>query len=226
MIRTLGSVGLLALVALACTPVFCAAIEVTGQYLEVRSCDVYTGPCFANSEVGSTGREAILAWHIEQGKHNGVDLSGLNVVMVVRGSDTLGFGGGLVIHPDPIRSVVLVDERADFQQRQALIEFATEKGSLVAGEVVRVDRVPIQIRIDQESMVGQLKAGKVVEILTRQLTHHDHICSNEEIYYPPLAEVDDYMPAVTVTGRFTGRGLRTHWSIPNTRGAFLASFTY
>lgn len=226
MIRTLGSVGLLALVALACTPVFCAASDVTGQYLEVRSCDVYTGPCFANSEVGSTGREAILAWHIEQGKHNGVDLSGLNVVMVVRGSDTLGFGGGLVIHPDPIRSVVLVDERADFQQRQALIEFATEKGSLVAGEVVRVERVPIQIRIDQESMVGQLKAGKVVEIRTRQLTHHDHTCSNEVVYYPPLAEVDDYKPAVTVTGRYSGRGLRTQWSIPNTRSAFLASFAY
>ena len=223
MIRTLGSV---CLVALTCVPAFSAAKEVSGQYLEIRSCDVYTGPCFANSEVGATGHDAILAWHIQQGSHNGVDLSGLNVVIVVRASDTLGFGGGLVIHPDPIRSVVIVDDQADFQQREALIEFATEKASRVAGEVVRVDRAPIQFSIDQETMVARLKAGDIAEILTRQLTHHDHLCSNEEIYYPPLTQVDDYKPAVTVTGRFRGRGLRTHWSIPNTRSAFLASFAY
>ena len=30
---------------------------ISGDYLEVRSCDVYTGPCFANSEMGLTGKE-------------------------------------------------------------------------------------------------------------------------------------------------------------------------
>ena len=45
---------------------------VTGDYLEARSADIYTGPCFAMSEVNLTGREAILAWKVNQGEWKGV----------------------------------------------------------------------------------------------------------------------------------------------------------
>ena len=38
-----------------------AAAGIRGDYVEVRSADVYTGPCFANGEVGLVGDEAILA---------------------------------------------------------------------------------------------------------------------------------------------------------------------
>jgi len=30
--------------------------SITGDYLEVRSGDIYTGPCFANAEMGLTGK--------------------------------------------------------------------------------------------------------------------------------------------------------------------------
>src|SRR5436309_668857 len=30
---------------------------ISGDYLEVRSCDVYTGPCFANAEMNLCGNE-------------------------------------------------------------------------------------------------------------------------------------------------------------------------
>ncbi len=29
--------------------------DIQGNYVEVRSCDVYTGSCFANAEMGLTG---------------------------------------------------------------------------------------------------------------------------------------------------------------------------
>ena len=63
---------------------------IRGQYLEARTCDVYTGPCFANAEVGAVGHEATLAWKIEAGRVGGVDLAGLCVVAVVEASNTLG----------------------------------------------------------------------------------------------------------------------------------------
>jgi hypothetical protein len=59
------------------------ASGITGDYIEVRSADVYTGPCFANSQVGLEGKQAILAWHVQKGSWQGVDLSGLSVVAVV-----------------------------------------------------------------------------------------------------------------------------------------------
>ena len=53
------------------------AATISGTYLEVRSCDVYTGPCFSNAEMGSNGKEAILTWSIKEGAWQGVDLAGL-----------------------------------------------------------------------------------------------------------------------------------------------------
>lgn len=211
---------------LACTPVFAAPGQISGDYLEVRTCDVYTGPCFANAEVQLTGRQALMAWSIEQGEHNGVNLAGLRAVLSVAANDTLGFGGGLVVHPDKIRSVVLVDQKASTQQREALVDFVKARAGRLAGDVVRVDALPIEMSLDHVSMVGRLKAGNEVQILTRQLGKGDCVCTNETIFYPPLTSVDNSAPAYTVDGQFVGRGLGVRWSTPKARSAFLATFAY
>lgn len=79
----LRSLSLCVVVVLAASTAARAA-EISGSYLETRTCDVYTGPCFANSQVGLTGQQAILAWSIDEGRYQGVDLTGLKVVMTVR----------------------------------------------------------------------------------------------------------------------------------------------
>src|SRR5437899_11427569 len=94
----------LALVALAFPAA--AADSITGTYLESRTCQVYTGPCFANAETALAGREAVMAWNIESGKQNNIDLSGLSVVVAVRGNDTLGYLG--VEDPKELKSAIIV----------------------------------------------------------------------------------------------------------------------
>ncbi|MBL9123429.1 MAG: DUF1326 domain-containing protein [Planctomycetaceae bacterium] len=219
-IMTLSS-AILALLALAGPS---AAGEITGDYLETRTCDVYTGPCFANSQVGLTGKEAILAWSIDSGSYRGVDLTGLKVVAAVKAADTLGFGGGLVIRPDPIKSVLLVDERATPEQREALVEFAKERAGRVLGSVIRVEATPINMSVNHADMIAKLAAGKTVRVETRMLGASDCVCTNEQIFYPPLTKVANSAPAFTVTGSYTGRGLGTKWESPLTRSAFLATF--
>src|SRR5260370_39979501 len=56
-----------------------ARAALKGDYLEVRSADIYTGPCFANSEENLTGNQAILAWKIRQGEWRGTDMAGRGV---------------------------------------------------------------------------------------------------------------------------------------------------
>lgn len=202
------------------------AVEIQGDYLETRTCDIYTGPCFANSEVGLAGQEALLAWSVERGGFRGVDLSGLKVVMAVRASDTLGFGGGLRVNPAPIKSVVVVDHRATPQQRNALVAFAKSCAGEAAGEVVRVESAPIEMHLDHIAMVGRLRAGETIGIETRKLGTLDQCCTNEIIFYPPLAKVDSFEPAYTEVGYFQGRGLGSQWANPKTRSAFLATFAY
>lgn len=200
------------------------ADTVRGNYLESRTCDVYTGPCFANSQVGLGGHQAILAWNVESGSFEGVDLSGLNVLMAVKANDTLGFDGGLVVTPDVIKSVILVDERADSAQREALIALAKKRASRVVGDVVRVDRAAIKIDVDHAAGVAHLDAGKEARLTTRKIMKCDCVCTNEAVFYPPLAQVEKPSPAFTVDGGFQGRGLKEHWSNPGTRSAFVASF--
>jgi hypothetical protein len=60
--------GCLAVLSLVSTG---AAAEISGEYLEARTCDVYTGPCFANGEVGIAGKEAVMAWKVDEGKWAG-----------------------------------------------------------------------------------------------------------------------------------------------------------
>src|SRR5437762_1985742 len=104
-----------------------AAAEISGEYLEARTCDVYTGPCFANGEIGIAGKEAVMAWKVDEGQWAGEDLAGLGVALVITANDTLGFGGTrFSTRPDKITAVILVDEKANEDQQAALVQFVKQ----------------------------------------------------------------------------------------------------
>ena len=56
---------------------------VTGDYVEARTAEVFTGPCIMGSEGEVSGKEAIMAWRVSRGAMNGVSLDGLAIVAVV-----------------------------------------------------------------------------------------------------------------------------------------------
>lgn len=193
----------------------------TGTYLEARTTDVYTGPCFANSEEGLTGREATLAWSIETGSWDGIDLSGLHVVAVVRAEETLGD-----VHERPVtaRSILLVDERADEAQRGALAAFAEATAGGVLGTVTGVEAAPVTLETSPATSTARLSAGPTVRLATRGLTHEDHICGNDHVFYPPLVTGVSAGPAVTTENTYTGTAFGGTWSSPGKRSAFLGTF--
>src|SRR5580693_4892510 len=83
--------------------------SIYGNYVEARTADVYTGPCFANSEVGLTGQLAVFGWKVTKGSWSGVNLDGMSVVGVVRAHHTLG---DVYETAYPVVSVMIVDSRA------------------------------------------------------------------------------------------------------------------
>jgi hypothetical protein len=215
--------------AIVLTGTFASADKIQGVYMETRTCQVYTGPCFANAEIGLAGKNAIMAWKIQQGSismadEGIVDLSGLSVVLVMRASHTLAFRG--VNDPKSIKSIILVDQRANPVQRQALIQFARKHAGRAGQDIVRIASVPIQMELDLLDLRGQLIAGKEVTIKTRKARPEDCICMNESAYYPPLAKVENFAPGVTIEGKFNGRGLGTRWTTPGDRSAYMATFNY
>ncbi|HVR99711.1 MAG TPA: DUF1326 domain-containing protein [Thermoanaerobaculia bacterium] len=210
------------------TPQHAASSQgIAGNYMEARTSDVYTGSCFANAEVNLAGREAVLAWSIREGAWKGVPVQGLAVVAVVRAAATLG---DPYANPLPARSVLLVDERADAAQREALVGFAHEMAGDLLSDVVAVQSAPIHMTIGTEVQghhgggEASLQAGNLVELRTRSLNHTDHLCGNEEVYYDPLTPTVGAVPAVTLAHAFRGKGLGITWSSPGKRSAFVGTF--
>ncbi len=60
MSRSLSIVLAMTALVIAALPATASAGEITGTYMEARTCQVYTGPCFANGEVGLSGQRPRL----------------------------------------------------------------------------------------------------------------------------------------------------------------------
>lgn len=199
------------------------AAPLSGEYLESRTADVYTGPCIANSEVNQTGQQAILAWHVENGAFEGVALDGLSIVAVVRASSTLG---DPYSNPLPAKAEFLVDQNADTVQRAALVHFAQSQTGALLNDVVSISAAPISLQIGEDHGVATLQAGSIVHIATRAIEVADMICHNEEVFYPPLAgNLTHAMPALETDSTYDGKDLGMTWSDSGRRSAFIGMFT-
>jgi len=198
------------------------ASEIRGVYVEARTCQVYTGPCFANSEVELAGKNAVMSWRIDAGQRQGVDLQGLSVAVVVKASHTLGFRG--LADAKTKKCVILVDKRADTEQSQALREFALVQTGIATNDVLAVQRSSIEIQFDPSKLTAALEVGETIKIKARKARPEDCICSNESAYYPPLTELKSCVPGVTIEGEVTARPLSIRWWIPDSRTAYLGVF--
>jgi hypothetical protein len=196
----------------------------TGNYIEARTADVYTGPCFANGEIEMNGREAVFAWKIAGGNWDGVNLAGLAVVGVVHAEHTLGNPYEPV---NPAVAVLIVDSRAGAAQRMALASFAKAQAGDLLDNVVRIDYEPVELTIENGNIHGgtaTLTAGTLATIRTRALNSGDHICGNEDVFYPPLNKLEHAMPAYTLEDSYQGDALGETWTSMYRRSGFLGTF--
>ena len=212
---------LLTVAALLLSGASLQAAGITGQYIEARTCDVWTGPCFANAEMNLGGKHAVLGWKVDRGQFDNVSLDGLSVVAVVAASDTLGLQ-----QTGTAKAVLIVDSRANEAQKAALVSLAKKQGGELTANVVGVERSTITLDMCacEGNGCATLKAGAAT-IETRCLDEkHDKVCGNEAAFYPPLAKGVKVRAAYAVKHSFTGKGVNETWNDAGRRGAYLGSF--
>jgi len=195
--------------------------SVSGTYAEARTAEVFAGGCVMNSEAGTSGRQAVLAWKVDRGSFNGVAIDGLSVVAAIAGDRNLGMPemGG---EKPSVRSALFVDERANGAQQLALVAMANRLSKGLVGTIVQVTPAPIEFT-DHGSEI-QVTAGPASLDVNKHLTH-DPTCGAMQ-WFHPLATVDDAVIGVATEHVFTGSALGTKWSDPNKRSAFFGRFTY
>ena len=135
------------------------AYDLSGALLEVCTCDILC-PCWVGEDPDNGTCQSIMAWNIQKGTIDGVDVSGLTLgaVMDIPGNVLAGNW----------RAMVYVDDKSTPQQQEAILNVWTGKlGGPVAdlvkliGEVVGVERVPITFNL--EGVSGSIKMGDVAE---------------------------------------------------------------
>lgn len=139
------------------------AYALEGRMLEVCTCRAIC-PCWVGEDPDGGQCDGTIAWHVDQGTVDGVDVSGLTLVVAahIPGNALAGRW----------RAVIFVDQRATPEQEQALLDvFSGKKGGPVAdlaqliGEVVAVERVPITFEVERGN--GRLEVGKAVSARMR-----------------------------------------------------------
>jgi hypothetical protein len=209
--------------------------EIRGDYVEARTADVYTGPCFSNAEVFIVGNQAVMAWKVTEGSYKGVDLAGLSVAAAVRGSTTFSED-----KPELATAVLIVDEKADSRQHDALVAMARSLGGERLKNVTAVKTARIGMKIEDHANAAKAAAharhgmpqaprasfwaAGLAQIVTRPLDERDHACGNEEVAYPPLSKGVEALPAYTLGHQFKGEGLNENWNDPNCRSSFVGHF--
>jgi hypothetical protein len=215
------AIALAAVIGLASTVSIAAGGKstVTGQYVEARTAEIFTGGCIMGSEAETMGKQAVLAWRVDRGTVNGVSLDGLSVVAALAGDKNLGLyeiGGDRAV----VKSALYVDERANPAQRIALVALAHDLTKGI-GTIVSVTPAPIQFADAGREI--HVSTSNVALDVNKEMTH-DPSCG-AELWFHPLATVDEATMGVADQHSFSGSMLGTKWSDPNKRSAFFGTFS-
>jgi hypothetical protein len=136
------------------------AYEIEGRLLEVCTCNVLC-PCWVGEDPDYKTCDTTIAWGIENGSIEGVDVSGLTIAVSAHIP-------GNILTPKSWKAVVFVDDKSSADQQDVMLRlFTGQLGGAVAdlagliGEVVAVERSPITFSVHGGK--GRLTIGSIVD---------------------------------------------------------------
>jgi hypothetical protein len=135
------------------------AYKLEGSILEVCDCKVLC-PCWIGEAPDNGTCQSALAYHIDRGTIDGIDVSGLTLATNVFIPGTPLAGNW--------RAQIYIDDRSSSEQEAALLGvFSGKQGGPVAdlaaliGDVVKVERAPITFEVKEGK--GTLRIGDTTE---------------------------------------------------------------
>ncbi len=133
--------------------------QIEGRLLEVCTCNILC-PCWVGENPDGGTCDSALAWRVDKGTVEGVDVSGRTIALSVHIPGNVLAGNW--------RAVVYVDDQSTDAQQAALLKvFTGQLGGAIAdlagliGEVIAVERAPLTFTV--EGSTGVLTIGSVVE---------------------------------------------------------------
>ena len=133
--------------------------QVQGRLLEVCTCKTLC-PCWVGEDPDGGTCDGCLAWHIDSGVINGIDVAGRTIICLAHIPGNILKGNW--------KAVMFVDDKSTPQQQDAMLQVWSGKlGGPIAdmakliGEIVAIERVPV--KFDVQGVKGTLRVGNAIE---------------------------------------------------------------
>ena len=194
------------------------SFSVEGDYFETCNCEV-SCPCVWLRPADNDACELMLAWHVDVGQKDGVDLSGLNAVMAVHSPKQMTDGGW--------KAALYLDDRATPEQSEALgAVFSGGAGGHLAavapliGEVAGV--APAAITFDRSNGSMRAEVAGTLSMQAEELKGMDGTTS--PVITNPLSIAVTQPVTQAKAGNVSYHG---HWDAEySDTNSFVTSFKY
>ena len=211
---------ILALLALTAGPGMADgdSIKIRGEYLEARTCSVWVGSCFSNSEANLIGKNAVLTWAVKEGSWNGEKLDGLKVVALLSAEGTLQ-----TKYEGKVGAVLFVDRAATSSQADALVAMAKELAPDHLASISKVERR--DIAFSRKGVEATVTAGTDVRVKTGPICRCDSTECHAYLVYPAFSKSTQIECAKAESNNYKGEELGVRWSDPDRNSAMVGTFS-
>jgi hypothetical protein len=193
-----------------------ASADMHGRYVEARTASVLAGACHFGGEVVTRGRDVVLAFRVDAGREDGVDLAGTAALAVVSSSENLREAEGVR------RSILIIDAAASEKQAEALASAIEARHRGVLGEVVARKRAPV--RFEERSGAIEVVAPGYAALVVEALPDRACCTMPHLVWYTPLVPLSDRRVGHTVRAESTGGGVLPAWADAGENTSFFGSF--
>ena len=185
-----------------------------GEYVEARTASVFAGACHYNGERVTEGRSAILAWRIEAGAFDGVDLAGVRLIAAVASDDNLAEHASR-------KSILTIDADTSARANAAAAWVRARAGDAL-GTVVDVRRAPVTFRHDGDAFA--IESPAFATIAMRAMPDRACCSQPELVWYQPLMPLVDRRVGYVETARLDASRVGTTWQRADENSAFYGHF--
>lgn len=193
-----------------------AETNISGDYVEARTANIYIGACHANGEWVTTGREGLMAWRVTVGEVDGVRLDGLKAVAILSADENLVYDAAAR------RSLLYIDSAATAEQKEALSRVLTAKYARVLGKVVAVRSAPVAF--DKKGLETTVRLANLATVKTTRYACN-HCVMPHMVWYQPFVPVKNAVIAQASVNEFKGApDLKVSWLRADENSSYVGEF--
>ncbi|HYY31145.1 MAG TPA: hypothetical protein VE860_24615 [Chthoniobacterales bacterium] len=193
----------------------CFAAEPAGEFVELHSCDLYTGGCTASSESTLLGRQLLRVWSIEEGTWNNQNLAGLKVALLELGSVNLAEKGAL-----GDKAELFVPKGLAPVQKDALLSWVSSQAITPASTQV----CDAEITYQRIGPAANVTVGDSIVLSTMPIAKCNTGACGQALWYEPQVKYSSFEVLASRVSRIQEPALNFLWTDHDRPNVFLASF--